>query len=441
MSKGLKKDKCRCYFFIRLILFMSFFCIEYPVYANILDEVIKDSSYADLEDRFDTLLFRPDFGIDPNVAIISNETIDNLEKSIAFYKRIVDKGGWPQLSESWVLRLGSSGSSVQKLRERLIISGDLDPTKRLSSIFDSYVESAVKHFQVRHGLYPDGVLTVSTIQAMNVSADLRIQQLHVNLVRIRGLLEKKMGSRYVVVNIPAADVNAIDNGKVVLRSIAIVGRIDRQTPLLHSQIRQIILNPHWVIPRSIIKKDVMELMRVDPLYLDDNNIRLINEHGVQVRPEDVDWNAPEAPNLIFRQDPGKINAMASTKIEFYSKNNVYMHDTPEPTLFSNVMRFETSGCIRISNIISLSTWLLKDTPGWSRHRIEEIVKTRKTTFVNLAQEVPVHFIYVSAWSAKGPEDLVVHFRDDVYGWDHLNVEAASVPLPNIIPAEPTLSQQ
>ncbi|KGB27422.1 amidase [Candidatus Liberibacter solanacearum] len=410
-------------FFTYLILLMGLFLVKYPVRADILDEITKESYHANVDNRFDTFLSRPDIGIDSDAAIVSNETITNTEKAIVFYQDIVSRGGWQQLANR-PLRLGDSSVLVQKLRERLIISGDLDSSKGFSSVFDSYVESAVKFFQARHGLFPDGVVDIATLKAINVPADLRLRQLRVNLLRISNLLKSKMGSRYVLINIPSASMEAVENDKVALRSVAIVGRIDRQTPILHSKIDRIMLNPYWVIPRSIIKKDLVELVREYPEYLKESNIHIINDKGKEVLPEDVDWNSADLPHFIFRQDSGKNNAMASTKIEFYSQNNSYMHDTPEPFLFSNTVRFETSGCVRVKNIIDLNVWLLKNMPGWSRHDIEEVIKTRKTTPVKLDMEVLIHFVYISAWSTK---DLVVQFRDDVYGLD--NVYINSIPLP------------
>jgi murein L,D-transpeptidase YcbB/YkuD len=223
-----------------------------------------------------------------------------------------------------------------------------------------------------------------------------------------------LGSRYVMVNIPAAYVEAVENDRVALRTNAVVGRIDRPTHAINSKIYEVILNPYWTAPRSIVEKDIVPLMRKDPTYLTRNNIRLIDGRGQEVAPETVDWHAPKAPNFMFRQDPGKINAMSSTKINFHNPNNEYMHDTPQQGLFNKLMRFESSGCMRIQNVRDLTTWLLRDTPGWSRQEIERVISTRQNNPIKLAQEVPVYIVYVTAWSAK---DQVVQFRDDIYERD------------------------
>jgi murein L,D-transpeptidase YcbB/YkuD len=223
-----------------------------------------------------------------------------------------------------------------------------------------------------------------------------------------------LGDRYVVVNIPAAQIEAIDGDKVALRHTAIVGKISRQTPILNSKIHEIILNPYWTAPRSIVEKDIMPLMREDPTYLTRNAIRLFDGNGDEVAPETIDWNAEEAPKLMFRQDPGKINAMSSTKINFHNPHAVYMHDTPQQSLFGKLLRFESSGCVRVENVRDLSTWLLRDTPGWDRQYMEQVIASGVNTPIELAEPVPVYFTYISAWSTA---DGIVQFRDDIYRRD------------------------
>lgn len=283
----------------------------------------------------------------------------------------------------------------------------------ISSAFDSYVDGALKRFQARHGLPADGVSGEYTTKALNVSAQIRLAQLQTNLVRIQSM-SGDLGQRHMMVNIPAAAIEAVENERVVLRNTAVVGRASRPTHVINSKVYEVILNPYWTAPRSIVEKDIVPLMQKDPSYLERNNIRLIDGKGQEVSPTTVDWFAPKAPNLMFRQDPGKINAMSSTKINFHNPNNEYMHDTPQQGLFNKLMRFESSGCVRVQNVRDLTSWLLRDTPGWSRQEMERVIASRVNTPIKLAQEVPVYFVYITAWSAK---DGVVQFRDDIYGKD------------------------
>ena len=276
--------------------------------------------------------------VNSRVPVLSADTVHYVETEIAAYQDIVYSGGWPVVPSSKKLRLGVDDPSVATLRKRLIISGDLAKSAGTSTAFDTYVDGAVKRFQARHGLPVDGVLGRYSYAALNVSAAVRLGQLETNLVRLRSM-SGYLGDRYVMVNIPAAQIEAVEGQKVVLRHTAIVGKISRQTPILNSKIHEVILNPYWTAPRSIIEKDIMPLMRKDPTYLTRNAIRLFDGKGNEVDPQTIDWNAAEAPKLMFRQDPGKINAMSSTKINFHNPHAVYMHDTPQQSLFGKVAAF------------------------------------------------------------------------------------------------------
>jgi Uncharacterized protein conserved in bacteria len=378
-----------------------------------LDAIISAPRRGNWDDQFDAKSSRAAAQVATRIPITSPETLGFVERAIYQYQDIVARGGWPTVPGDKKLKLGSIDPTVRILRQRLMASGDLDPTAGLSDSFDSYVDGAVKKFQARHGLPADGVLGTYTYKALNVSAAVRLGQLQTNLGRLREFSAPLEG-RYVMVNIPAAQIEAVENGKVVLRHTAIVGKIDRQTPILNSKIYEVILNPYWTAPRSIVEKDIMPLMRKDPTYLTRNSIRLIDGQGNEVPPEMIDWNAPKAPDLTFRQDPGKINAMASTKINFHNQHAVYMHDTPQQSLFNKLIRFESSGCVRVQNVRDLTTWLLRDTPGWTRQQMEQTIQSGQNTPIRLAVEVPVYFVYFTAWSS---EDGIVQFRDDIYEMD------------------------
>lgn len=387
-----------------------------PAFAqSAIDSLINAPERGDWDDQFDAkAASRTATSIVSNTPILGPQSVSSIQQAIGQYQQIASSGGWPQVNPGEQrLQIGVSDQSVQALRQRLAITGDLPREAGMSSSFDSYVDGAVKRFQARHGLPSDGVIGEFTLKAMNIPADVRLQQLNTNLIRLQ-TFPPELGRRHVMVNIPAAYVEGVEDGSVVTRHAAVVGRISRQTHLVNSKIYEVILNPYWTAPRSIVEKDIVPLMRKDPTYLTRNNIRLIDGKGTEVAPETIDWNAEKAPNLMFRQDPGKINAMASTKINFYNKNGEYMHDTPQQGLFNKLMRFESSGCVRVQNVRDLTNWLLRDTPPWSRQQMEQVITTRVNTPIKLAEEVPVYFVYISAW---GMPDGVVQFRDDIYQMD------------------------
>ena len=386
-----------------------------PAFAqNALNDLMGSSRRGNWDDQFDANTSRSAVGVVSNNPVLGREAPVYMQQAIMQYQQIVQNGGWPEVPASQQrLQIGVSDPSVQALRQRLMVSGDLPREAGISSAFDSYVDGALKRFQARHGLPADGVSGEYTTKALNVSAQIRLAQLQTNLVRIQSM-SGDLGQRHLMVNIPAAAIEAVENERVVLRNTAVVGRASRPTHVINSKIYEVILNPYWTAPRSIVEKDIVPLMQKDPTYLERNNIRLIDGKGQEVSPTAVDWFAPKAPNLMFRQDPGKINAMSSTKINFHNPNNEYMHDTPQQGLFNKLMRFESSGCVRVQNVRDLTSWLLRDTPGWSRQEMERVIASRVNTPIKLAQEVPVYFVYITAWSAK---DGVVQFRDDIYGKD------------------------
>jgi murein L,D-transpeptidase YcbB/YkuD len=378
---------------------------------DVIGDILNSPRRGNWDDQFDA---RASQGgkVASNLPIFSQQTVGYVEQAIGQYSNIVAQGGWETVPATKKLKLGVVDPDVVPLRKRLMISGDLSQSAGISESFDTYVDGAVKRFQSRHGLPSDGVLGKYTFAAMNVSAPVRLGQLETNLVRLRSM-SGELGQRYVMVNVPAAQIEAVENDRVVLRHTAIVGKIDRQTPILNSKINEIIVNPYWNAPESIVRKDIIPLMRKDPTYLAKNNIRILGPEG-EIDPTTIDWNTEDAAKFRLRQDPGAGNAMSSVKINFPSPDGVYMHDTPQQSLFSKLMRFDSSGCVRVQNVRDLVTWILRDTPGWDRQHFEQAIKSGENIPVAVTNPVPVYFTYISAWSTG---DRVVHFRDDIYGRD------------------------
>ena len=382
---------------------------------TVIDEILNARQRGAWNDQFDATAIEG-ARVASTLPIFSPETVFFVQQAIANYQNIVAQGGWPEVPATKKLKLGVIDPDVEVLRRRLMVAGDLPTAAGISPAFDSYVDAALKRFQARHGLPADGMTGRYTFAAMNVSAPIRLAQLETNLVRLQAM-SGFLGDRYVMVNIPAASIEAVENGRVVLRHTAVVGKVDRQTPILNSKINEIIVNPYWNAPESIVRRDIIPLMRKDPEYLTKNNIRILGPNGDEVDPLTIDWSTEEAAKLRFRQDPGKINAMASVKINFPNEHAVYMHDTPQQSLFTDQERFHSSGCVRVQNVRDLVTWLLRDTPGWNRQTFEQTIRSGENMPVALANPVPVYFTYVSAWSTG---DAVVHFRDDIYGRDGID---------------------
>ena len=346
---------------------------------------------------------------------VSTATAQTTEKAIDRYADIVARGGWPQVPSVGVLRLGDRHPSVAVLRDRLVASGDIDPNAVGNDIYDSYVEAAVRRFQARHGLTVDGIIRAETLAALKVPALVRLAQLKVNVTRLRAL-SANLSPRYVVANIPAARVEAIENGLAVSRHAAVAGKPDRPSPELTSKIVQINFNPYWTVPPSIVQKDLIPKMQDQPDYLTSNHIRIFDARHKELEPSQINWYSEDATHYSFKQDPGSYNSLGSIRINFPSPYGVYMHDTPLKNLFGEDFRFHSSGCMRVQNVRQLVAWLLQGMRGWSLEDIDRVIKSGEQKNAQLTKPVPLHWVYITGWATP---DGVVQFREDIYGKDGL----------------------
>jgi murein L,D-transpeptidase YcbB/YkuD len=320
------------------------------------------------------------------------------------------------------LRVGVQHRNVPLLRERLIATGDLDRAAGISDIFDSYVEAAVRRFQARNGITADGIIGESTISAMNVPPEVRLRQLEINVARVRAMAGV-LPARYTVVNIPAAHLEAVENGNVASRHTTIVGKPDRPSPVLQARIVEVNFHPFWTVPVSIIRRDLIPKMQAEPDYLTANKIRIYDKRGRELQPSEVNWQTEEAVDYMFRQDPGELNSMGTIRVNMPNPDAVYMHDTPSKNLFGEDMRFHSSGCVRVQNIRDFVVWLLKETPSMARAQVDAHIKSGERHDAKLAKPVPVYWVYITAWANP---DGVVQFRDDVYGHDGLGIRPVAV---------------
>ena len=361
--------------------------------------------------------------------ILSPATVAATEAAIQRYQDLVARGGWNRMPAGAELSVGSKSRAVEALRERLVASGDLDPVAGIGPVFDSFVEAAVKRFQARHGLGQTGVVNEATFAELNVPAEARLQQLQTNIVRLKAYASDP-GARYVVVNIPAASVETVEDGVVYSHHAAGVGKIDRQSPIMQTKATEINFNPFWTVPPSLIKKDLIPKMKADPNYLTDEKIRVFNKEGQEVPPSAINWNTNEATQYKYRQDMGAdLNSLGFVRINIPNPYGVYMHDTPSKGIFGDDFRFVSSGCVRVQDVRDYVAWLLKDNPGWGRDQIDEVIRTGQRLDVKLAQPVNVYWVYITAWATP---DGVVQFRPDVYQRDG----AGPGPVASAVPAQP-----
>ena len=348
-----------------------------------------------------------------------DEFYNQLKAVLAQYRRIKNEGGWQPIPAGPALKKGVKDDRLTLLRNRLLATGDLvGPTSMISAIFDDDLEKAVKHFQQRYGLEPDGIAGKNTLAAMNVPVEKRIDQIRVNLERIRWVLHEDLDT-FVFVNIPGFKVYYVRNEKLEWTSRAQVGKLFRQTPVFKADMSYLEFNPTWTIPPTILAKDILPAVKKDPGYLQKRDIRVIDNDDKVINPKSINWSKYTGKNFPYqlRQDPGPNNALGQVKFMFPNKHMVYLHDTPGKNLFDRESRAFSSGCVRIENPFEFAQLLLGK--EWNANRIDKIIESQKTTAVKLENPVPVILFYLTAL----PEfDGKFHFRNDVYSRDEAVLE-------------------
>jgi L,D-transpeptidase YcbB len=353
--------------------------------------------------------------IETNEPILSFDTAYNLQLAISQYEPFVANGGWEEIpQEAYQLSVGKNGKAAIQLKRRLIQSGDMAFVDNVNDMFDATTDAGVRAFQARHGLIVNGQVDEPTWYAMNVPAQTRLNQLYLNAQRVQ-TMAANLSERYVVVNIPAATIEAVNGGMVEQRHTAVVGRVERATPIMASKVTQINFNPYWHVPKSLIERDLTHYMQEDPEYLTKQNIHIYDGKGNEVSPTTIDWtNIGDAVNYMFRQEPGAENSMGHCKINFFNPYDCYLHDTPTKALFGENARFHSSGCVRVEGVNELVNWLLRDNGDWDINRVNTTFESNERLDVECKARVPLHTTYITAWANK---QGTVSFRDDVYQFD------------------------
>ncbi len=356
---------------------------------------------------------------------LSPANVAATKAAVKRYQDIVAKGGWETVPEI-KLAFGETHFAVAVLKRRLTASGDLKDGSDGSEYFDSSLEAAVKRFQATNGLTPTGIVDERTAVALNVSAEARLRQLKNSLARLQEYVGSTAKLRYVVVNIPAAQVEAVAGDKVVSRHTGVVGKPERPTPLLRTAIHEMNFNPVWRLPPTVVSKDLIprgrEMQKQGKNVLVKFGIDAYDGAGKKVDPEKINWASGQPAGLSYSQKPGKDNPLGFLKINFNNSHSVYMHDTPSEGMFGRNFRAASSGCIRVANIETLAAWLLAATPGWSEGRIQSVKESGERLDVRLKRPVPLYFVYITAWATP---DGVIQFRRDLYDRDKAGSVAAS----------------
>lgn len=372
--------------------FVQFVRDQYQSSAAAVEPQFIPLQKKDIMQMADSVLQEKD-----NNSIGKNNTYDALKKQLEQYVAIARKGGWPNIPAAGKLTKGAHSPSVALLKKRLLLTGELKGADT-SAVFNDTLLNAVKAFQQTHGHTPDGIVSTTLLQELNIPVQNRIQQLLINMNRMHWMPAAPKG-RLILVNIPEFALHVRDGDNKVFDMNVVVGKDAHGTTMFSGNLNEIVFSPYWNLPPSIIRKEVLPAMEKNKHYLEEKHMEIKGtENGLPV----------------IRQLPGAQNALGKVKFLFPNSFNIYFHDTNEKELFKKDFRAYSHGCIRLEDPVKMAQYLLQDMPQWTPQRIDSAMNSGKEKFVELKKTVPVVITYYTAWV---DENNTLQFRTDLYGHD------------------------
>ncbi len=335
--------------------------------------------------------------------------------------RVMDK--FPKIEYSNdTLKLGDSSSRVKEIKKRLQITGDYPKEAPIDREFDETLKKAVMTYQKRYLIKVTGTVDKTTTYYLNLPAKSNIQAIITNLDKTK-LYPKQFEDEYVEVNIPDFNLRYYKDHKMIMKRGIVVGRIDRPTPIFSNTIRYMVLNPTWTITDNLVKRDLIPVLRENPMYLEENNIHAFQGNKeIKVTQEMLAPYEKSEEHVPYRfvQFPGDNNALGRVKFMFPNKYDVYLHDTDNKSLLSRRYKIYSSGCMRLEQPFDLVDRLLEHTwKSYSQSNIDEILASNEPTTISLKKPVPVHILYFTVYE----EDGLAYFKNDIYLYDKIIEES------------------
>jgi murein L,D-transpeptidase YcbB/YkuD len=322
-----------------------------------------------------------------------------LNNELIRWYRIQKKGPWEKIStgRKSVYLPGDTGLIITRIKQRLADFGALSPGDT-TPVFNDLLSAAVKKAQKQFGFTQSGKIDRTLIAALNIPAEVRIQQMLINLERMKWtpLIPE---SKFILVNIPEYKLHVFESGKEVLNMGIVVGKAASKTVIFSNELKNIVFSPYWNIPPSIVRTEILPEIRKNRDYLAEKNMEQY----------DTSDGLPQ-----IRQKPGNMNSLGRVKFLFPNSYNIYLHDTPSKSLFAEEKRAFSHGCIRLAQPKKLAEYLLADQPEWTSAKIDKAMNSKTEIWVNMKQPVPVFITYFTSWVDK---DGLLNFRDDLYGHD------------------------
>ena len=342
-----------------------------------------------------------------------NPIYGGLRKSLQYLNELPDDSAFAQIKIQNTIKLNDSGDEVAAVKRRLVYWGDLEKADTTDNIYSRKAMKAVKRFQQRHGLYPNGVIDSRTAEMLNVTKQQRIEQVVVNMERWRWFAYD-FGKNALVINIPDYCMTVLENNNDTIEVYNIVvGKPERRTPILQSVLNNLVFNPTWTVPPTILREDLVPDATEDRNYFAEHNMKIYyGNDTIETLPEE--WLPEKADHYRYVQGPGVYNALGQVKFNFRNGYYVYLHDTNHRELFSRSYRALSSGCVRVQDPFKLAGYILNNEErDWTAEKMQEMVALGETKNVGLSKKTHVHQLYWTAWMDKGG----LQFRNDIYNLD------------------------
>ncbi len=353
-----------------------------------------------------------------------------------YWKLVKERERWlliQQKSDEWepliigkAIKPGDSTTVFSKILVRLQQLEFLGENVPMTDRYDSIYMSSVINFQRLHGLDPDGVIGSKTIQYLNLPVKNRIQRIEANLERLRWL-SGGADNNMVFVNIAGFHLSVVKDKNTVWDTPVMTGAVDTQTPVFTSQLKYLVFNPSWTVPRGILYRSLFAKMKADPSFVTKNNYSILDGTGQVIDPSNIGWDTLSFKNFRYTvvQNPGSGNAMGVVKFMFPNQYSIYLHDTPSKSLFSKSARAFSNGCIRVKDPLILAQLLLDDENRYSADKIKAIVDSHITKTVFLREPVAIMLVYFTVDTNQWGE---IVFYEDIYGRDQAILDKLKTPI-------------
>jgi murein L,D-transpeptidase YcbB/YkuD len=327
-----------------------------------------------------------------------NESYKALKDQLGKYYTIAKNGGWPSIpTTKKTFKKGASDSAIALIKRHLQITGDM-PGGDTTSVYNDTLEMGIKNYQRRFGYTPDGKLTAGLLKEMNVPVQHRLQQILINMERMRWMPSRPSGD-LILVNIPEFVLHVFDGKNKVFDINIVVGKEGHNTMMFTGDLNQVVFSPYWNVPPSIVRNEILPAMAKDPGYLARNNMEQVGTEG-------------ELPKI--RQLPGPGNSLGRVKFLFPNSFNIYFHDTNAKSLFNKDKRAYSHGCIRLEEPEKMAQYVLRKQSEWTPERMEEAMNSGVEKYVKIKDPIPVFITYYTAWVDESGQ---LNFREDIYDHD------------------------